>query len=240
MLSILLVYDYGLSPSDLAGEKILLINVSMIDARIEIHGPPPTELQPQRDWYQDVLRESLKVAAKTRLVLTKKSETSSEQQDISNSSITSPYSQGSSASGVQGTGYNLPLIAAPHDMTPGFQMTATHGSQVSSMSSHFSGLALPPSNFLRNDQQRTSLMTALSSDLAGETSAPSGMMTGGMTDLDTWDFQQNMTDATGQPFGPQGNFGFTEDYDVPFEASGSDMLGQTQYPSYWPRQQGKR
>lgn len=232
MLSVLLVYDYGLSPSDLAGEKILLINESMIDARIEIHGPPPTELQPQRDWYQDVLRESLKVAAKTRLVLQKKSGTSPEQKDTSNSSITTPYSQGPIASGVQGTGYNLPHMAAPHDMTQGFQMSATHESQVSNMSSHLPGLVLQPSNFLRNDQQQTSIMTTLSCSLAGGTSAPSDMMTGEMTDLDTWDFQPDMTDTTGQPFGPQGNFGFQEDYDVPFETSGSEMLGHTQYQSY--------
>ncbi len=211
----------------------------MIDARIEIHGPPPTELQPQRDWYQDVLRESLKVAAKTRLVPQAKMEESSEQQDISNSSIESSYPQEPSASGVEGTGYNLPLITGTHDMTPGFQMIAPHGSQVASMSSHVPGLALPPSNFLRNDQQQTSLMTGISSELAGETSVASGMMTEQMPDLDTWDFPPNMTDARGQPFSPQGNFEFPEDYDVPFETSGSDLLGHSQF-QFWPRQQGKR
>jgi len=238
ILSFFLVYDYGISPSDLAGEKILLINEKMINSRIQVHGPPPTELQLQRDWYQDVLRESLKVAAKTKLVLPKKSENTSEQRDISNSSITSPYPQGPSASPVQGTGYNLPLIAAPHGMTPGFQMTAAHESQVSSMSSHHPGLTISPSNFLRNNQQQTSLITALSSNLANEASAPSGMMTG--EDLNTWDFEQNMTDATDQLFDPQGNFGFTEDYNVPFGASGPDMLGHTHNQSYWARQQEKR
>jgi hypothetical protein len=239
-LIVLIVYDYGISPSDLAGEKILLINERLIDVRIKVHGPPPTDLQTQRDWYQDVLRDSLKVAAKTRLVLPKKSEKSSEQQDISNSSIISHYSQRPSASGAQGPGYNPAHMAEPHDMTPGFQMTATQESQVSSMSSHHPGLTLPASNFLRNDQQHTSLMTALPGDLVVEASAPSDMMAGEITDLDQWDFQQDMTDATGQLFDPQGNFGFTEDYDVPFEASGPDMLGHTQDQSYWLRQQGKR
>ena len=102
-----------LSTSDLAGEKILLINERMINARIEIHGPPPSELQLQCGWYQDALREFLKVATKTRLVLQKKSEAPSEQYDISSSSITSPYSQGPSASGVQGARYNLPHMATP-------------------------------------------------------------------------------------------------------------------------------
>jgi hypothetical protein len=211
----------------------------MIDARIEIHGPPPTELQQQRDWYQDALRDALKVAAKTRLVIQKGSEASPEQQGISNSSATSPYSQGPSASGGQGAGYNLPLMAAPQDMASGFQMTATHEPQVSSMNSHHPELALASSNFLSNNQQQSGLMATFSRNLAGETSAPSGMITGEMTDLETWDFHQNMADETGQLFDPQDNFGFP-DYEVPFEASGSDMLEQTQDQSYWPRQQGKR
>jgi hypothetical protein len=231
MLNVLLVYDYGLSPSDLAEEQILLIHKSMIDAKIEAHGPPPTELRPQRDWYQDVLRDSLKVAAKTRLVLPMKSEKPSEQQGISNSSIASRYSQWSSASGVQGPGYNPLLMAAPHDMTPGFQMTATHESQVSSMSINHPGLSLAPSNFLSNDQQQTNLMRTLSSSLAGETSAPSGMITGELTDIG-WNYQQEMPDGTGQLYVPQDNFEFPEDYVDQFQASGSDMLGHTQDQSY--------
>jgi hypothetical protein len=241
MLSVLLVYDYGLSPSDLAGEKILLINGKMIDARIKVHGPPPTELQTQRDWYQDVLRESLKVAAKTVLVLQK--ETSPSQQDINNSSIASSYARGPNATDFQGTGYDLPLMATSDEITPGFQMTATHESQVSSISSHHTGLALSTSSFLRNDQEQNNLMTALSRNLAGEASAPSSMMSGEMTDLDAWqiNFQQDMAeDATGQLFGPQGSFGFTEDYDVAFQPPGPAMLGNSQDQSFWPRQQGKR
>jgi hypothetical protein len=182
MLSVLLVYDYGLSLSDLAEEQILLIHESIIDARIDAGRSPPTEFQPQRDWYQDVLRESLKLAARTRLVLPMKSKTTSEQQGVSNPSITPPYSQGPTASGVQETGYNLPLMAEPNDIAPVFQMT----------------------------------------------------------DLDQWDFQPNMTDSTGQLFVSQGNFDFTQDNDFPFEASGSEMLGDTQDQSYWLRQQGKR
>lgn len=113
------------------------------------------------------------------------------------------------------------------------------------MSGHHLGLALAPSNYLQDDQQQTNLMTAPSSNLAGEASPPSNMMTGEMTDLDQWqiNFQQHMTmpeDATGQLFNAQDNFTFTEEYDVPFEGSGSVMLGNTQDQSFWPRQQGKR
>lgn len=236
MLSVLLVYDYGYSPSDLAAENILLINERMIDARIEIHGLPPTDIQAQRDWYQDALRESLKLAAKTRLVLPKKAEPSSEQRDTGNPT----QLHGTSASRVQGTGYSMPIMTAPHNMTPGYQMTATHEPQVPSMSGHLSGLDLPPSTFAPNFQQQAGIMTTLSTGLPVETSASNSMMTGGIGDIDWSTFQQNMPNGTVQPFDSQSNFEFEEGYNVDFEPPGPDMLGHPQYPTYWQGQQGKQ
>jgi hypothetical protein len=52
----------------LAAEKILLINEKLVDATIRAHGPPPSEVQQQKDWYQAILRDALKVAARTTLV----------------------------------------------------------------------------------------------------------------------------------------------------------------------------
>ena len=220
ILRALLVYDYGLSPSDLVEERILLINENMIDARIKIHGPPPRDLQLQRNWYQDVLRESLKVAAKTRLVLHKKSETP-DQQDTSNASLMPSYSHESCASGVQGMGYNLPVTTAPHDMTPGYHMTASHESQLPNMSS-LSRLVFSPSTFLPNDQQQA--IATLSNGLSDGTSGPSSMMTGEVADLDSWIFQQIMSDGNHQTFDLQRNVEFTSANNVEFEPSGSDML----------------
>jgi len=244
VLIALLVYDYGLTPSDLAAEKILLINDKLIDARIRVHGPPPAELQTQRDWYRDVLRESLQVATKTRLAPQKKPEPSSEQQNPTQSSKTSYYPQGPSTSRVQGSGYNTEIIEVPYSMNAGFQMTANHEPQVSRMNNHHLALALEPSNFLQNVPQQSNQMTAPSSNLVGEASPPSNMMPGEMADIDNWQisFEQDMTmseDATGELFNEQHNFTFTEDYNVQFQGSGSEMLANTQGPSFWHKQQGK-
>lgn len=107
-----IVYDFGLIPSELAGEKILMINEEMIDARIQIHGEPPSDLPEQRAWYQDTLRESLKLAAKTKLVLQKNGGPSSEQQQTPSNT---PYLQQPTNNG--GQSFN-PLIIGSHTTDP--------------------------------------------------------------------------------------------------------------------------
>lgn len=64
-LTSFLVYDYGISHSELILERVLFIHEKVIDARIVKHGPPPTDTQAQRGWYQDGLRHRLDLAAKT-------------------------------------------------------------------------------------------------------------------------------------------------------------------------------
>lgn len=62
----ILVYDYGTPRSDYAEERILLINEKMIDTRVQAHGEPPADFDLQRAWYREALRDSLRVAAKTK------------------------------------------------------------------------------------------------------------------------------------------------------------------------------
>jgi hypothetical protein len=60
-----LVCEENVSSADLAEERILLINDRLIEAKINVHGPPPPQLEPQRAWYQETLRDSLRVASRT-------------------------------------------------------------------------------------------------------------------------------------------------------------------------------
>ena len=46
-------------------ERFMFSNDSMMDTVIKVHGPPPVDIQLQRHWYRDALRESHKVAAQT-------------------------------------------------------------------------------------------------------------------------------------------------------------------------------
>lgn len=92
-------YDYGIPPSEYIEERILLINDNVVESRIKVHGLPPSDTQEQRAWYRDALRDTLKLAAKTKLV----------------PGIVSLASHGPSTSSIQGTGENLPITAAPQE-----------------------------------------------------------------------------------------------------------------------------
>ena len=81
------------------GERILLINDNVVESRIKAHGLPPSGTQEQRAWYRDALRDTLKLAAKTKLV----------------PRIVSLASHGPCTSSIQGTVENLPITAAPQE-----------------------------------------------------------------------------------------------------------------------------
>jgi hypothetical protein len=82
----------------------------MVDARIQAHGDPPSDLDLQREWYREALRDSLRVAAQSRKVSHVKGKASSRQ---TNTLAPSPGS-GPSTSGAGGPSYNVPIPTTPN------------------------------------------------------------------------------------------------------------------------------
>ncbi len=231
------VYDFGILPSDLAGEKILLINAKMVGARIEAHGPPPSELQEQRDWYQDALRDALKLAAKTNLVLPPNGLGQSSEQ--STTPMSSSYSHLASATGAQPTGYNTSNIASATPMIrPHDEVTQNHSFQLPSINAHVPEMHLPPI-FSPEDPQSVAIMTTLSHGPSDTNSGPSSVMTqGDLSDIGSWGFQDDVQAGMGQTYGRQYNFDLQQGYGG-FDPSGPDMLEPPQYPPNWTMQQGR-
>ena len=229
-LNICLVYDYGVSHAELVSEKILLIQDAMIDARIEVHGEPPKDIQAQRGWYQDALRDTLRLAAKTRLVLADESEPSSESTGMTHASYAQGYKRQRSASDGHRTEYAMPSMA-----TNGEEQLSTISSQ------YRPNMVLPNPNYLP-DNQPVNTVSGLSNVMQSVPS-DSGLVTGEMAGYNWNDpYQHNMAAETGQQFPQQFNLEFGEDYNMNFGPSGSDILGNhPQYPSPssdWTGQQG--
>ena len=89
----------------------------MVDARMDVHGPPPQDIQAQRDWYQDALRETLKLAAKTRLVMPTKSE---QQRHTETSDTISPasFNTGGNGPAIESQSQQSDLTMSPLTYDP--------------------------------------------------------------------------------------------------------------------------
>jgi hypothetical protein len=70
-IELYIVYDTATIPhSEMAEERILLINDKIVESRIEAHGLPPSDPNQQREWYRDALRDALRISAETRHIVT--------------------------------------------------------------------------------------------------------------------------------------------------------------------------
>ncbi|KAH8790699.1 hypothetical protein BGZ57DRAFT_876173 [Hyaloscypha finlandica] len=108
-------YDYGTPRSDYAQERILFIHDKIIDARVEAHGFPSADFDLQREWYREALRDSLRVAAKTKQVSHSKSAASRQNNTVAPSPASGP-----GPSIIGGTGYKDSMAATvqmPHPST---------------------------------------------------------------------------------------------------------------------------
>jgi len=67
-LNISLVYDDPSPVSNLAEgdllERLLSTHETVVNAKVHSYGPPPFNLELQREWYQEALLDSIKAAAR--------------------------------------------------------------------------------------------------------------------------------------------------------------------------------
>ena len=207
----------GMIPaSDFIEEKIIFINDNMIDSRIRAHGPPPSDIQLQRDWYRGVLRESLQVAAQTIFVPRKKSVASSSE-------VTKvPTSEGGGV--VQNTGYDMPMIPA------------SHGTQMDYLPHGASGMPLQSEAFLTNNQQQTGMMAGLSNGMSGGAPPMANNM-----GIDSWIYTQgSMSNGVATPLSTQYPYGYPSELQLDFQPSDSDLLSGPQYTSDWRGCEGQQ
>ena len=188
-----------------------MINDGLVDAKIQIHGAPPTDLEQQRTWYRDVLRDSLKLAAKTTLVLQNKGGPSSEQQNTSGNPSNIPYLQELPRTGIQS--YNTVGVATP-----------TRDPQIPSMGHPLGGMDAITPTFLSQ---------------SSATSAPSSVMTGDMTEPGWGEFPQLLVEEMVHSYEPRySNYDLSQNYGSGFDQTEPDIM-DSQY-QHWPMQQGRR
>ncbi|KAL3422034.1 hypothetical protein PVAG01_06190 [Phlyctema vagabunda] len=61
-------YDYTAPDPEMVVETILLIHGKIVRGRISNNGPPPLDLEASLNWHGDALRDSLTIAARTRII----------------------------------------------------------------------------------------------------------------------------------------------------------------------------
>jgi hypothetical protein len=215
-----------------------LINEKLIDARIQTHGPPPAEGQEQRKWYQDVLRESLKVAAKTRLIVpanTEKSSTHSTQR------ISFPQDAKTGIETPHGDNYNLADMRPDSELEPQQIVPIGHSAQELAIShrvqSHNHGdsvtvIPFPSTHFMDNQRH---LPQVANYDNRGSNllSSSSHVMTGNMANHGWY---QNVPRGIDQILAQQ----YYAQSDLSsFEAPESGSLPPSEYPHHWSMHDGR-
>jgi hypothetical protein len=201
----------GMPPrSDFIEERIIFINDTLVESRIQAHGPPPNDIQQQRDWYREALRESLQVAAHTRYNPRKRSASPSMQ-------ASQPSPERLSRSSTQNTGYDTPM------------MPVTHQSQMSFLPGGSSGMSFQQTPFLTSDQQQANMMATMSNGItAGETPMAGDIM-------DSWIYTpDSMSEETAPQLDPRFNYEF---HAVEYGQPVPDLQPDPRFPSGWPGHQ---
>jgi hypothetical protein len=111
----------------------------MIDARVQAHGMPPSNFDLQREWYKEALRDSLRVAARSKKVSHIKRKASPAP---SNTLGPSP-GPGSGPTTVNELGYSGSVVTTP-------QMP-----QTPAMNSNAPSMSILPHNYHLGPQQHT-------------------------------------------------------------------------------------
>jgi hypothetical protein len=221
-LTLVIVYDFGMLPSEFATERILLIHEKVIDARIQAHGEPPSGGQQQRDWYQDALRDSLKLAAKTRLGSNRADQSSSQNA----TPMSSTYSQDSNITArlEPETSFTLPNINTRDERNSHQTMSSSRSAQGMSMGRPISRMSLPPMYPETGMMQDTAATLPAFSAIGSSSIANSSAV---LPDL-AWDMQGGIEG----PFHSDYSFGLPQDFNR-FGHSGSDTMPSRNYPDEW-------
>jgi hypothetical protein len=230
-----------LNPSDLAEERILFINEKLINSKISVRGPPPEDVQKQVGWYQDVLRDSLRVAKRTKWTkFTVQGEAGPSSEHVhdasSNDSVDLPFSYAPMAreSSTSGPVYDQQIIETPHqlnshDISTYQQMNTGLDSQATATMirhhSHHSHLTLPRS-YLPHDQQ-TGLVTM---SPAAMTPHPASVLDPQLQ-TSTWHHQSNVGSGMDQTYDSSYDYELQPEFNLGFQQTTSDMLDPSLNPS---------
>lgn len=213
------VYEYpvpGMPPrSDFIEERIIFINDNLVESRIQAHGPPPTDLQLQRDWYRGILRESLQVAAHT-VYHPRKRTASPEVQANQSWPIQRP-----SERVVQAQGYNMPNV------------TTTHQDQMGYLQNVSSGMSFQQEPFVPNNQQEPQIGTGLPNEMHGGEPMNQDI-------FNSWIYTQpDIANGPAPPLNSQYNIEFAQDMRMEFSQQDLDLLANPTFPSGCPGPQGQ-
>jgi len=175
----------------------LFIHDKIIDARVEAHGFPSAHFDLKREWYREALRDSLRVAAKTKQVSHSNSAASRQ-----NNTVAPPPASGPGPSIIGGTGYNDSMAAT---------VQMPHPSTMDSMS----GTSAPPHPYPPLTQQHTiqDPWVIAPNNVSGPIAINPGAIYPPF-----FESPAPMTDNNGPPFQSsqffgQGNLGTQEDFD---------------------------
>jgi hypothetical protein len=180
----------------------------MIDSRVQVHGMPPSDFDSQREWYREALRDSLRVAARTKKVSNIKGKSPQRQNNMlapSGGSRTGP-------STVGGLDYNV--------STPQVLQTPIMDNNVPNM--HLLQPNYHPGTQPHVMQSPWGMGTNMQDNLPID-QTPIGYL---------YDSPNTMTDNSGQPFPSTFNL-FNQSNQNDF-----DHLGDNNSYSDWPDHQG--
>jgi len=183
----------------------------MIESRIKAGRLPPTELEPQLAWFREALRDSLKIAAKTKKV----------------SRITA-----GATSGHVNT-LPTPELSNAEINTSGYMpiTTTSQASHAPLMNHSLSGMVLSPQSFVSTPHNGGPLPWQMNS-------IPNTGPLGADMDYSWIAPSHNLSDSTSQTFDPSFHLDFEQDVHGSFVPQGSGMLGNHQYPPNWEGQSG--
>jgi hypothetical protein len=163
----------------------LFIHETMIDARVKVHGMPPSDFDLQREWYREALRDSLRVAAETKKVSHIKEKAPLRQ----NNTLAPLPGPGPGPSTVDAMGYDVSMAATnqmPH--TP-------------IMNNNIPGMSVLPSTYHSATPQHT-----LPHQWEMATNVPDPMTLNPAMNYQFFESPGAMTDNNRQPFPPAFNF----------------------------------
>jgi len=214
-------------PTDLAAEKIVLIYNRLLDARADVNGKPISNWEQQRAWFVDVLRETLEIAAKTKLVRHGSMSQTTELNDMRMIQEFSPP-QDLNPETTEEADYNHQRMAPQVGITQRHQMTRSHSSQ-------YPGMNPPPTasmsrSYLPDTHNSVDIMATLSDHSYDTTSVTSGMDAN--IHNQSWNYQQQNTAGIGHTFEHPFSYNPLPNYPE-FDGAGSQIVQQSPYTQTW-------
>jgi len=200
------------------------VNDSMVESKIEVHGPPPSEPELQREWYRDALRDALRIAAQARHRVTSAHPGASS----------TPMNMSQSG---QGPSSRRPTPRQPSD----FDLLGINNMSGVSTSPgvDFSEMALTPQSY-QPSAESMGTITAEQNHLSNANPLSNAALISGAIN-DGWEYSQSgIAQGNGQFEMSQMNqecqFMFGDNLQNQFGPSGSDILGDDAFSTSWAGQ----